>query len=90
MKTIFKYTLVADIGGKALIDLPVGAEILTCQLQGASPCIWAIVDPGMENELRTFYIIPTGNGFPKPKGLMKYIATIQPVPFVFHVFENIK
>lgn len=43
MKKIYKYSFeIIDI---QTVKLPKGAIILTAQLQGGRPCIWAYVDP---------------------------------------------
>ena len=41
------------------IEMPLGAEILCCQLQGA-PTIWAKVDPSEPIVQRTFLLVGTG------------------------------
>ncbi len=42
-KNIFKYTL--HLNDSIKIKMPVGAEILTVQLQYGKPQLWALVDP---------------------------------------------
>jgi hypothetical protein len=72
------------------ISMPIGAEILTCQAQNQIPCIWALVDPKAETEIRTFEIYGTGHPVLSDMGTSrKYISTfqLQGGLLVFHVFE---
>jgi len=89
MKKIFKYPL--EITDTQFVELPLGAEILTAQMQGNQLCLWAIVNtlPEAVKKNRRIEIIGTGN--PMPIGDLKYISTFQMLGggLVFHVFENI-
>jgi len=89
MKKIFKYPL--EITDTQFVELPLGAEILTTQMQGNQLCLWAIVNtlPEAVKKNRRIEIIGTGN--PMPIGDLKYISTFQMLGggLVFHVFENI-
>jgi hypothetical protein len=89
MKKIFKYPL--EITDTQFIELPLGAEILTAQLQGNQLCLWAMVNtsPNAITKNRRIEIIGTGN--PTPIGDLKYISTFQIMDgsLIFHVFENI-
>ena len=89
MKKIFKYPL--EITDTQFVELPLGAEILTAQIQGDQLCLWAIVNtlPGAVKKNRRIEIIGTGN--PMPTGELKYISTFQMMGggLIFHVFENI-
>jgi len=69
------------------LKLPVGAKILTVQIQRGVACLWALVDEEMmpSTEIRTIAIYGTGNPMPDEAG--EYIATFQAGEFVFHVFE---
>ena len=93
MKTIHKFQfLVSDFLG---IAMPEGSEILHINLQRASPCLWALVDTAKPMVQRTFRVFGTGHEIPpemfgcdfrmNPK--MKYLATFQQPPFVWHMFE---
>ena len=75
------------------VEMPVGAEILTCQVQigqfGLStPCLWALVNPAAPKETRIIRII--GTGHPVLNEDLHYISTIQMLEgkLVFHVFEK--
>lgn len=86
---IFKY----EIGfNEDPIVMPKNARIVHVGKQGFATCIWAIVDPSQENELRTIQVFGTGHEI--PTGL-NYIATWQDAPFqtdarcnVWHLFEG--
>ena len=85
MKTIWKYDVGADIFS---LEMPKGAQILTIQMQGDSPQLWAMVDPKVEHELRRFVTYGTGHPIPNSDDLT-YISTIQGYngALVFHLFE---
>jgi len=88
-KVIWKFEIKTTDGQQ--IDMPIGAEILTVQIQRGKPCIWAICNPLSENEKRTFEIYGTGNPYPS-KGQRSYIGTYQEAGggLVWHLFELIK
>ena len=89
MKKIFKYPL--EITDTQFVELPLGAKILTAQMQGNQLCLWAIVNtlPEAVKKNRRIEIIGTGN--PMPTGELEYISTFQVHggSLIFHVFENI-
>lgn len=66
--------------------MPVGAEIISVQMQNGTPCIWAIVPLGAPTELRSFITIGTGHDF-EDAFTGWHIATYQTGPYVWHVFE---
>lgn len=84
---IYKYPL--NIDDEQTVELPVGAEILTVQLQHGRPHIWAAVDEDQPNlEARKLLTIGTGNPMPE---VGKYLGTYQTASggeaFVWHLFE---
>ena len=91
MKTIYKYPL--EITDTQFVELPLGAEILTAQMQGNQLCLWVLVNPSPDvfKKNRRIEIIGTGN--PVPVGDLKYISTFQQMlvggGLVFHIFENV-
>ena len=87
MKTIFKYPLVTR--DEMSLNMPIGAEILTVQLQDGVPCMWTRVDPSRCQETRIFHIHGTGNPIPNSDREI-YIGTWQKGSFVWHLFEFIK
>lgn len=80
-KIIYKYDLVHTI------EMPKGAQILSIQMQGNQPTLWALADLSAPMEDRRFEIVGTGwivgEGF-------HHIATYVDGPFVWHVFEAIE
>lgn len=83
-QTIWKYP--PDVKDTQAISMPIGAQIITMQVQDGMPNIWALVDPEAKTELRTFYIYGTGE--PLDVTHQKYIGTFQyRTRLVFHVFE---
>lgn len=88
MKTIWKFNV--PIRDLALIEMPKGAQTLSVGVQGQEICMWAIVDPNAEKEMRRFSV--HGTGIPMEFGLPgKFIGTVQIVTiagvYVGHVFE---
>ena len=84
---IWKYQI--DTTDTQKILMPDGAEILTVQIQGGVPCLWAYLNPNNTNTNRKIEVFGTGK--PIPEGKRKYIGTYQLIAYflVFHVFENL-
>lgn len=83
---IFKYPV--TISDEQNVVMPAGAQILTVQIQGRTPVLWALVDEtGLPTQRR---IEVHGTGNPIPEGKRQYIATIQTHQgqFVWHFFER--
>ena len=73
-----------------VVKMPKGARILSCQMQGEFPAIWALVNKQEPKEDRHFIAIGTGNeiGIPSPDKL-KFIGTVQTGGgLVHHIFEH--
>ena len=88
MTTIWKFPL--TVTDSQRVEMPEGAQLLTVQLQGNQPCLWAVVDSDNETEDRYFEIYDTGNPIRGDiNETAKYIATFQQGPFVWHVFETL-
>ena len=73
-KVIYKYKL--EITDYQKIYLPIGSKILSVANQRESLCLWALVDPdgNFGEHLHHIEIIGTGN----------------PIPIVWHVFEQVE
>ena len=87
-KTIWKYEL--EITDNQNILMPIGAEILTVQMQDGTPCLWALLNPEADIEKRYIEIFGTGHPVSCDLGsARKYISTFQMSngELVFHVFE---
>jgi hypothetical protein len=83
--TVWKYLIDAD--DSQSIAMPSGAEILTVQVQGGIPFLWALVDPRRPLEHVLVQIVGTGHPF-DPMG--EYVGTYQidGGTLVFHVFAS--
>lgn len=88
MKSIWKYPLgVTDIQD---VPMPIGAEVLSVQIQHGMPCIWAIVDTAGKTEHRVFKMYGTGHPLTiNEKDNEVFIGTFQvnAGALVFHLFE---
>lgn len=87
-KTIWKFELITT--DKQTIEMPIGAEILTVQTQNETPCLWALCDPTVQKEMRSFEVFGTGHPVRYDMGVDRaYIGTyqLQGGSLVFHVFE---
>ncbi len=91
-KSIWKFKLKTT--DRQFITMPVGAEILTVQVQHDEPCIWALVDLDQKMEShRVIEVFGTGHTISRDnKGERKYIGAYQLEGGVFvgHVFELLK
>jgi len=88
-KEIWKFEL--ETTDHQILKMPLGAEILTVQMQNDTPCLWALVEPSQEKERRFIEIFGTGHPLGYDMGVdRKYISTYQlhGGSLVFHVFEN--
>ena len=99
MLRIFKYTIPLKPDYLWVIDLPIGAKILTVKrqdgngvLEGGSGVLWALVDadPGIKQETRTFYNAWTGQPITISMDELLYIGTFETEPLVWHIFEKIQ
>lgn len=74
------------------IEMPVGAQILTVQMNGSKPMFWALVKPSNLTEVRRFSCYGTGHAIERLDDL-KYIGTFQmditAMIMVFHLFERV-
>lgn len=85
METIWKYKL--SVTDKQIINMPIGAAILSVQTQEDTPCMWAIVDPSRSLEARTIEIFGTGNPIYREDKRIFLGAFQLDNGLVFHVFE---
>ena len=86
MRTVFKY--VFDQWRDTTFDMPVGAMILTVQVQNDALVMWALLDTDDVAVKRSFVVLMTGQRI-RPF-LEKYIGTVQDKEgFVWHIFEVI-
>ncbi|TDH35699.1 hypothetical protein E2A64_10185 [Pseudohoeflea suaedae] len=69
------------------VRMPVGAEILSLQVQDGVPTIWAKVAPHQQEATRRFVVLATGETFVDAL-IGYYIGTIQLDGFVWHIFDQ--
>jgi hypothetical protein len=82
MKAIWKFKLPAP---RAVIDMPVGAQVIRVARQGPVICLWAIVKTD-NNTLERRQFVTVGTGSPIPDD-GRYLGTWDDGPFVWHLFE---
>jgi hypothetical protein len=83
MNTIYKYPI--EITDKQTVSMPIGAQVLSAQMQGTQLCIWALVEVGNINCDRRVRVFGTGNTV-KLDGNWKFVDSVQERIFVWHVF----
>lgn len=81
MKQVWKFQL--NNGFCNEFHIPEGSKPLCAQIQGGIPCVWLEVDPRKRNELRSVYVVGTGQAIPRDS---EYIGTIQQPPLVWHIY----
>lgn len=86
MKTVWKFPF--TLQDNVTIRMPAQARILHAEVQGETPCLWALVDPGGPADIRHFRIIGTGHPIPDvDMEQLSFVTTFQQAPFVWHLFE---
>lgn len=82
---IWKWPLA--ITDRQTIEVPAGAKLLTVQMQGDHPQIWALCEETNFLTTREIAIYGTGNPMPDEPG--QYVATFQSHggALVWHVFD---
>lgn len=83
MITVHKYTL--DGTGHNKLMIPAGGEVLTAQMQDGRIRLWVKVNDKQIPVPRHFYV--EGTGWQIEDIPLEYIATVQQLEFVWHVFE---
>ena len=90
MYAIYKYPLRFNSIGAETIDMPVGARILSVQMQGDTITLWALVQPGSKTETVRFTMIGTGWELPDDFATKNlYLGTVQYESLVWHIFKNL-
>jgi hypothetical protein len=84
MQTIYKYPLL--ILDEQELEMPMGAGLMTVQMQRGQPCLWVLVDT--RNTMEKRKVLIRGTGHPATD-VGRYIATFQMKggELVFHAFE---
>jgi hypothetical protein len=84
LETIWKFPL--SVTDQVTIQVPEGAQILSLQVQGGIPCLWAKVNPDNPKKPMKIGIYGTGHEHQEIPGI--FIATFQMEggTLVFHAF----
>jgi len=86
MRTIYKY----EVGrGTNVIEMPIGARVLTVQSQYGKAFIWALIDTvNIDHVPRRFEAFETGESLGKTE--FQYIGTFQldGGSSIYHLFED--
>lgn len=90
-QVVYKYPVQLS-SSHFILDLPLGAKVLTVQTQGDAASqhaqLWALVEKSKPTERRKFQVYGTGHDIPDGQEL-EYIGTYQQFigDLVWHVFE---
>ena len=87
MKRIWKWEIPVETMGEFTLDIPEGAQFLTCQVQCKEPVVWAAVNPNAVKKTFNCRVIGTGIPFDRLDG-WAYIGTFQLAGggFIGHLF----
>ena len=88
IKKILRYDLVLE--DETTLQLPRGAAVLTAQVQGGRPVLWALVDPNEPKVLRKFQLHRTGAPAPGFLDGERHLATLQLGDDAYHLFEAVQ
>lgn len=82
---IWKWTL--DVTDHQVVMLPAGAKLLSVQMQGELPQLWALCDEDAPPHPRGIAIYGTGHPLPEKPG--EFLGTLQMLDgaLVWHAFE---
>jgi len=85
MKTVYKYEI--PINDHFDLFLPTGARILKADVQRGVVCLWALVDPSLADQRRSFRF--AGTGHPMEEESLQHISTFKMDGdnLIFHIFE---
>lgn len=89
MQRIYKYEM--PDSNDFYLELPIGAQFLSLQLQNGKPMMWfLIIDPAEAQSFYThFCVVGTGQQVPSWHGVrLQYLDTIQIDGFVWHLFQK--
>lgn len=85
--TIWKFPI--DWIGRFHKEMPIGAHILSVQMQGLEPQMWALVKPENPTTVREFVIYGTGQQIEESGNRLEFIGTFQQSEgrLIWHLFE---
>lgn len=67
--------------------MPKDAKLLSVQMQGNTPILWAVCDNEVTHQDRDIVMYMTGEEM--EKGALEYIGTVENKGFVMHFFEKV-
>jgi hypothetical protein len=82
MKAIYKYPMSLK---DQWVSLPIGAKMLTVEIQNGVLCLWALVDPSEKIAARFFKVLGTGWNSNEIDDF-DYVGTVFQDEFVWHIF----
>ena len=87
MRTVWKFTL--EVKAHNDVEMPKGAQVVMVAAQFEKPCLWALVDPHAEKEVRRFGVAVTGQTWDEREA--RYVGTFMlgGGSFLGHVVEPI-
>ena len=85
MRMVYKYPVLLE--NYFEVTMPVGARILTVQIQNSEPQMWVLINPSFQNKIYRFRLVGTGHPIQDNEEL-SYIDTFQMRNggLVFHLF----
>ena len=86
MRTVWKFPFQA--ADHQDIEMPQGAKILHIDVQGDTPCLWALVDPSRPREKRHFRLAGTGHPIEEDTGIHVGSFMMMGGVLVFHLFDQ--
>lgn len=89
-REVWKFSAPAP-GAKIEVQMPRGARVSHFALQGEAGKFWAIVDPDLPVEPRTFATVGTGFAIELESGREAFHrGTVHVGPFVWHLLELVR
>jgi hypothetical protein len=89
MKCIWKFVLDPP-SLNVQVPMPLGSEIVAVREQHDLVCMWALVDPEADREIRTFAVFGTGDILPPRNLEFRGCAHLYGRKLVLHVFEVVQ
>lgn len=87
MQVIYKYDL--PISDYPVVEMPVGAIIMSIQSQNDGVFIWALIDKQEEGrEYREFVVFGTGHPIEEDLDTLTYLESVMSNGYVWHIFER--
>ena len=83
MKTIYKYSI--SITESQIVNMPIGSNIISLQMQNGIATMWAIVDTTESLTPVKIRIFGTGEEIPAGS-VLRHIGSIQEKGYVWHIF----